>query len=197
MNYRSKNLDAMFTAWRELVKEYETKIDSVKKDQYLSPFGRTEKIRALEAQLDNERQVAIAMWEKEWTAIKDEYIPLGTSNTADRTNAMQTIIAVGKDMTAQMLTDVLAPVKKDVSAIRLLKPVIEKQGLFEAFEHTEAYKLLNAANKVDSCVKEAEKISKAMEKETDSFKWSINKKYMLQFLEAAEKELETVRELEG
>lgn len=197
MNYRSKNLDVLFTAWRDLVKSYETEIDGVKKDQHLSPFGRTEKIRALEANLDNEREKAVAMWTKEWEAIKAEYVPLGTSSTADRTTAMQTIIAVGKDMTAQMLTDVLEPVKKDAAAVRLLKPVIEKQGLFEAFEQTEAYTLLNAANKVESCVKEAEKISKAMEKETDNLKWAINKQFMFQFLEAAEKELETVRELEG
>ena len=196
MNYRSKNLETMFTAWRELVKSYEAQIDNVKKDQHLSPFGRNEKIKALEANLDNEREKAVAMWGKEWEAIKAEYIPHGTSNPSDRTTAMQTIIAIGGEMSVKMLNDVLEPVKKDVAAIRLLKPIIEKQGLFEAFEQTQAYALLKSADRVEGCVAEAEKICKAMANENDYFKWAINKQFMFQFLEAAEKELDTVRTLE-
>lgn len=197
MAKNSEKIMAVLTAWNERVKDYEKEVDAINKDQFLSVIGRADKVKKLSDKVENERQQAINYWDNAWNTFKEDCKLKGTSSPADRTAAMQAIMAVGNSMNADILNTIIEPVKKDVPALRMLKPIIEKQGALELFQQTDAYKLLDAANKMESYAAEAEKEGSLLLNDTDPFKMEIRKKYMQDFLKAAEENQAIVKELEG
>lgn len=196
MEKYSKTLDKLISVWGERVAAYHEEAKAVNMNPHLSPFGRSEKVKELQRALDGEREEAVSMWESTWEKIKAEYKASGTSEPTDRATVMQTILAVGGSMTAQMLDDVLKPIEKDVSAIKLVYPIIEKNGLLSAFEETKAHKLYTAASKVEMYIDEAEKLCKQLEVVEDGIKFAITRNYMQSFLEQAEEQMEIVKEME-
>lgn len=195
---RSTNLKQYFTEWSEKEKQFEAEIQAIKNNSRLSESGKDEDLAKLGEKIEKERTAAVAKYRLEWHNIRSEYVAKGeTASPADRTAALQTIIALGKNMTPQMLNDVLEPIKKDPAALRLVRPVIENQGLNEVFAETSSYKYIDAVCKMENYLKEADSVSKKVETEEDRFKTAILKNYMFDFLNAAEEQLELVREQEA
>ena len=184
--------------WNNSLKQAKEAAEQVNANRSLSAFGKMEKIQILERALEDERQKALRNWETEWKSFK-EYCTVkeNNANSTERTAAMQSIVAVGEAMTDSMLETILSPIQKDVGALRLVKPLIERQGLLDMFRKTNSYKLLDAANKAESFSKEAEECSRALLAEEDSFRFGIRKHYMASCLEQAEKYADIVHELEG
>lgn len=195
---RSENLKKYFSEWNVIQKEFETHLENIKNNPRLSDFAKEEDTAALYKTFEDMRKQKLAQYRAEWGNIKFDYVPKGTEATpADRTAVLQTIIAVGKNMNAQMLNDTLAPIRKDPAALRLVRPVIDNQGLHDVFAETEPYKYIDAVTKMESYLNEAEGMSKKVEKENDSLKYAILKSYMLEFLNAAEEQLDIIRDMEA
>lgn len=184
--------------WNNSLKQAKEAAEQVNANRSLSAFGKMEKIQILERALEDERQKALRNWETEWKSFK-EYCTVkeNNANSTERTAAMQSIVAVGEAMTGSMLETILSPIQKDAGALRLVKPLIERQGLLEMFKKTNSYKFLDAANKTESFSKEAEEYSRALLAEEDSFRFGIRKHYMSSCLEQAEKYADILHELEG
>lgn len=198
---KNKNVNtivAVLDAWKTVVKEHEAQVEAINNNMHLSPFGKSEKIKEVQRSLEDQQQEAVATWKKAWAGFKADTESKGkTSSPADRTAALQMIMSVGDTMDSRAFESVLEPVKHDLTALRMLKPLIEKQGRMEEFKVTEAYRYMDAANKLEYFAQEAQKESAALMEDTDSFKFAIRKEYMTKYLEAADEQLTIINEMEG
>ena len=177
---------------------YQEDIKAINKDKTLFPFGKSEKAKTRKALYEAEQEKAEKMWVNAWAAFRTEAKAHGESTTIqDRSAVMQTIMAVGDNMNKDMLEAVLEPIKRDVSALQLARPLIEKQGLEDVFAETNAGRYLTAASRLESFAKAAEVEGKELVKDTDGLRFGIRKGIMTQFLQAAEEQYNILKELEG
>lgn len=197
-NKNTQLIVAVLDAWKTVVNTHEEQVAAINNNQHLSPFGKAEKIKELQRNMEDQQQEALATWKKAWEGFAADTKSKGKeSSPADRTAAMQMIMSVGDTMDAQAFASVLEPIKHDVNALRMVKPLIEKQGRFEEFKKTEAYRYMDAANKLQYLAEQAQKEGAALMDEDNSFKFAIRKGIMTQYLEGADEQLSILNEMEG
>ena len=197
-NKNTQLIVAVLDAWKTVVNTHEEQVAAINNNQHLSPFGKAEKIKELQRNMEDQQQEAITTWKKAWEDFAADTKGKGKeSSPADRTAAMQMIMSVGDTMDKQAFASVLEPIKHDVTALRMIKPLIEKQGRFEEFKETEAYRYMDAANKLQYLAEQAQKEGEALMDEDNSFKFAIRKGIMTQYLEGADEQLSILNEMEG
>lgn len=197
-NKNTQLIIGVLDAWKTVVSAHEEQVAAINNNPYLSLAGKSKQIKDLERNMEDQQQEALATWKKAWEGFAAETKSKGKeSSPADRTAAMQMIMSVGDTMDKQAFASVLEPIKHDVTALRMIKPLIEKQGRFEEFKETEAYRYMEAANRLQYFAEQAQKEGEALMDEDNSFKFAIRKGVMTQYLEGADKELCTLNEMEG